>query len=265
VRLEQMLRTHPTHQALTAEDRPSFDRIHSLTVHDFQAQQSVIENHLQRAVEQYNVGLVVIDSIAANFRAYHNSSTSTGLTQRAGELIRLGGTLRRLARIYSMAIVVTNQVSDRFTKNGLPNSDINLRTSSPAPPSSAPSQSSSTMIGNTRLTLDYQQSFFTGWGDDVGTKETDLKSPALGLAWANQISARVVLKLAPDGPHALNMDGKRRRFCNVVFSPWSQPTTSVEYSIEAHGITSTPREPDQRYGASLDGVWEDDVADEEYP
>ncbi|MCJ1395850.1 hypothetical protein MMC18_008736, partial [Xylographa bjoerkii] len=53
------------------------------------------------------------------------------------------------------------------------------------------------------LTLDHQQRFFTGWGDNPPSHlyhashshppDHNLKTPSLGLVWANQIACRVAL------------------------------------------------------------------------
>jgi DNA repair protein RAD57 len=49
------------------------------------------------------------------------------------------------------------------------------------------------------LSLDYQKPFFTGWGDPYQSLTVrgpaDLKAPALGLVWTNQIACRIVLKV----------------------------------------------------------------------
>jgi DNA repair protein RAD57 len=270
-RLEQILESGPTYQELSSDDRPTFQRIHSLTIHDFKAQQAVVENHLSHAVEQYNAGLVVIDSVAANFRAYHNSSTSTGLKQRAAELIRLGAILRRLAKERNIAVIVTNQVSDRFVSNLLRPRDGDRRTSSPAT-STAPacqSQPASSVAAkqNPVLTLDHQQCFFTGWGNDSDTR-FDLKNPALGLAWANQLSARVVLKLGKDSARTVDAIGKRKRCVSLVFSSWGPPSKeSVQYSIEMQGVVSgadqkTIREHEELLDETL---WDIADEDEEFP
>ena len=271
-RLEQILEAHPKYRELPKTERPSFDQVHSMTVHDIKAQQSVVENHLPRAVEQYNAGLVVIDSVAANFRAYHNSATSSGLTQRATELIKLGGALRHLAKLHNLAVVVTNQISDRFVSNLMQPPGAILRMSSPTPSSTAASQSSlSTAIRNPKLTLDHQQCFFTGWGNDPGMNNDNMKNPALGLAWANQLSARVVLKLGGGGVRAHNAAGKRRRFVSLVFSPWSEPTgTPVEYAIEAEGIVHVKEEAkvvrEREHDELLEeGFWKNAEEDEEFP
>ncbi|RMZ91178.1 hypothetical protein DV736_g1572, partial [Chaetothyriales sp. CBS 134916] len=267
-RLEQVLEMHPHFRDLPSSVRPSFDRIHCLTVHDFNTQQLIIDHHLQRAVQEYNAGLVVIDSITANFRAYHNSSTSSGLAQRAIELNRLGAILRRVAREHQLAVIVTNQVSDRFVDNILRAPDSVWRTSSPVPSSAAPSQSSTaSLTQNAKLTLDYQQDFFTGWSHDAHSRNEELKNPALGLAWANQLSARVVLKFENDNIHSHRGLGKRHRTLSLVFSPWSAPTQlPVTYSIEAQGVAhvdeATPQDHDELLREAL---WEIDEENEEFP
>ncbi|RMD39268.1 hypothetical protein DV735_g5855, partial [Chaetothyriales sp. CBS 134920] len=270
-RLEQVLKMHPHFHSLPSSARPSFDRIHCLTVHDFDAQQAIIDHHLERAVQEYNAGLVVIDSITANFRAYHNSSTSSGLAQRAIELNRIGAILRRIAREHRLAVVVTNQVSDRFVGSVgsavRPAPDSSWRTSSPATPPIALSQSSTASSAqNSKLTLDYQQDFFTGWSSDAHSRHEELKNPALGLAWANQLSARVVLKLGNENIFSRGL-AKRRRTLSLVFAPWCAPTElPVEYSIEAQGIEHVPRAVSQEHDELLrESLWETDEENEEFP
>ncbi|RMZ77876.1 hypothetical protein DV738_g4196, partial [Chaetothyriales sp. CBS 135597] len=268
-RLEQILEMNPRFHALPPASRPSFDRIHCLTIHDFDTQQAIIDHHLQRAVREYNAGLVVIDSITANFRAYHNSSTSSGLAQRAIELNRIGAVLRRIAREHHLAVVVTNQVSDRFVGSVLlraPDSSCSWRTSSPAPSPTGLSQSSTASSAqNSKLTLDYQQDFFTGWGSNAHSRNEELKTPALGLAWANQLSARVVLKLENENISSGGL-AKRRRTLSVVFAPWCAPTKSpVKYSIEAQGISHVPEAIPQEHEELLrEALWETDEENEEF-
>ena len=115
-----------------------------------------------------------------------------------------------------------------------------------------------------RLTLDHQQRFFTGWGDtppggyEMGEK--NLKSPALGLVWANQIACRIALvregswaRSLPSGvgkevDGELVMGGaewasrKWRRWMRVVFAPWVKGVEAgergVEFEVWAGGVRS---------------------------
>ena len=81
---------------------------------DLESQDHILNYQLPVAIARYNVGLVVIDSITANFRAEHTSHDVNALSTRSGELAKLGQLLRNLAAQKDIAIVVANQVSDRF-------------------------------------------------------------------------------------------------------------------------------------------------------
>ena len=112
-RLNQILTTHPFYTALPATSRPTLDNIYTIPVNDLEAQDHILTFQLPLAVKRFNAGLVIIDSVAANYRAEHSTSSS-GLADRATELAKLGSLLRRLATEENIAVVVTNQVSDRF-------------------------------------------------------------------------------------------------------------------------------------------------------
>lgn len=81
---------------------------------DLESQDHILNYQLPVAIARYNVGLVVIDSITANFRAEHSSHDINSLSTRSGELAKLGHLLRNMAAKEDIAIVVANQVSDRF-------------------------------------------------------------------------------------------------------------------------------------------------------
>lgn len=217
-----------------------------------------MEYQLPIMVQRYNIGLVVVDSVAANYRAEHGSSVPKDLVNRAAQLAKLGRILRRLAITENLAVVVANQVSDRFEPIG---ERANLYTLSSSPSiSSQASQTQNALNGINHkdqarteiMSLDYQQRFFTGWGDEPGANADDLKTPALGLGWANQIAARIVLKM--DGSRVVNQtpsgaeeyiggslwrDRRKRRFLSLVFAPWVVGTlTPVEFEIRKEGLIS---------------------------
>lgn len=81
---------------------------------DLETQDHILNYQLPVAIKRYNVGLVVIDSITSNYRAEHTAHDISGLSTRSGELAKLGQMLRNLAASEDVAIVVANQVSDRF-------------------------------------------------------------------------------------------------------------------------------------------------------
>lgn len=242
-RLKQMLYSHPEYESMEPEDRPSLDYIHTIATNDLEAQEHILRYQLPVAVQRFNIGLVVLDSVAANFRAEHETRTPAGLAERAVELGKLGTMLRRVAIENKAAIVVTNQVADRFDDpRGM------LRSSSPATASSPalPGPTVPPEIAEIRRevqSLDYQQQFFTGWGDDRQEKRWQYKNPALGLAWANQISARIVLKMESERQEYVGgniwRDKKKSRTFAVVFAPWAPATyPAVRYEIGMQGIVS---------------------------
>ncbi|GAA5834460.1 hypothetical protein JCM11251_007014 [Rhodosporidiobolus azoricus] len=59
------------------------------------------------------VRLIVVDSIAAPFRA-ETETGSSGFAVRARDFAQLGDTLKRLAHVYNCAVLVINQVTDVF-------------------------------------------------------------------------------------------------------------------------------------------------------
>lgn len=233
-RLSQILASHPYLSALPASKRPNLTNILSITAMDLETQDHILAYQLPVAVQRYNVGLVIIDSITSNYRAEHTSTTMAALSTRSSELAKLGQMLRNLAASEDIAVVVANQVSDRFTDavdpapfapRGAPR-ESGVSSSSPMPrhlataaagettvPSSPPAIPSSPFVDDAQaiegvgdpatneiLSLLHQQRFFTGWGDKradllgVGYQKPALKTPALGLVWSSQVACRVALK-----------------------------------------------------------------------
>lgn len=262
-RLHQMLRSNPTYQNVSGDTRPTLDRVYTMSTHNFDHQENIILYKLPFLVEKNNIGLVVIDSVAANFRTQFQGASPAVLTRRALALARLGHVLRQIANKHNVAVVVTNQVGDRFDDARI-NPD-KFRSSSDTPTSSAatthnsqtkPTQTSMgppprpTLImsqaqKNEVMRLDYQQCFFTGWGEDYEKLFESLKTPTLGLSWANQINARVVLKIGQEMKTKTTDDSiseyKRRRHLAVVFAPWVSSTIiPVEYELCMQGPVSIP-------------------------
>jgi DNA repair protein RAD57 len=224
-----------------------------------EAQEHILEYQLPIMVQRFNVGLVIVDSVTANYRAEHGSSVPKDLANRATQLMKLGRMLRRLALTDNLAIVVANQVSDRFESiadRAVPNAVSSSPSISSSPASQAQNNSSETsqrdQFRANIMSLDHQQRFFTGWGDDPAVIADDLKTPALGLGWTNQIAARIVLKMegskvvdrAANGSEDhlggnLWRDRKKRRFLSLVFAPWVPGTLEpVEFEITKEGILS---------------------------
>jgi DNA repair protein RAD57 len=230
-RLHQLLQTHPKLNTLPEGRKPSLSQVLAIRTPDLESQDHILRYQVPVAIQRHNVGLIVIDSIASNYRAEFDARSKDGtaspvrrpgaqaMAERRTQLVQLGLYLRDLARRENVAIILSNQVADRFdpTTPYLPPDQPELRTSDP-------------------LTLDHQQRWFTGWGDLKGDyTQTSLKTPSLGLVWTNQISARVTLIMEP---HNHSHGKSRRRWLRVVFASWAAqtPGRGVEYEITAEGV-----------------------------
>ncbi|CZT19851.1 related to RAD57 protein [Ramularia collo-cygni] len=256
-RLTQILKKHPKLSDLSVDERPSLNRIHSTHIHDLEAQEHIIRYQVPVAIQKHNVGLLVIDSIAANYRAEFDKGRAgngaESMAKRSIQLVRTGALLQNIARTYNVAVVVANQVADRFlrvestlqapsqatqgTRQGSPAHSIgNTRSASTQPPSTF-----SVLSTDDPLALDHQQRFFTGWGDDPSI--TNIKTPSLGLVWTNQLATRIALLKEPVYEDKIYAAGDERnligwtRSCKVVFSAWCGEGNTV-FEIWEGGIRS---------------------------
>ncbi|KAF4581971.1 DNA repair protein rhp57 [Ophiocordyceps camponoti-floridani] len=193
-RLSQMLASNACFSR-GAGPRPSLDDIHATVTPDLESQEHILEYQVPVLLSRHPIGLLVVDSVAANYRAEFNrrpNGRGADMAARGADLVRLGALLRLLARSHGIAVVVANQVADRF--DAAPVAVIaSSSASSAAPSSSLPA------IAETRrpapppaLRLDHQQRWFTGWGDDPYALDP-AKTPSLGLVWTTQIACRIVL------------------------------------------------------------------------
>lgn len=266
-RLAQILQHHPQLQSLSVADRPSLDRVQSTHIHDLEAQEHILRYQLPVAILRHDVGLVVVDSIAANYRPEFSKGTAKAgaesLARRNAQLGQIGSLLRGLARKHDVAIVVANQVADRFapiepssqavavtqtTQHSRPTSPQQNGPATPGQPFqhvfSAPVSTQALISTDDPLALDHQQRFFTGWGDDVA--EANLKTPSLGLTWTSQLSARIaLLKTQVSGTHKAPVDGSEavsswRRTFKIVFSVWCAER-AIEFEITQGGVKAVAK------------------------
>lgn len=242
---------------------------------DLESQDHILRFHLPVAIRRHNIGLVILDSVTAHYRAEFErpgaSKHGANMAKRTTELVQLGRLLRDLARTEDVAVVVANQVADRFPSSHNAPSPLRPRTQSsplarrgvagalvaPASPASAPPDSQAVAPASAHrgavLTLDHQQRFFTGWGDAAGAR--DLKTPSLGLVWTSQVACRVALVKRPvygregEGWADEEDGGVRvlrgwRRWVKVVFCAWAEGSGkgvgegAVEFEITKGGVGS---------------------------
>lgn len=284
-RLAQMLDANPILQAAAPEDRPSLDRIHSAVTPDLETQDHILEFQVPVLLSRHDIGLLILDSVAANYRAEFERQGSHGsnMAARSAELVRLGALLRDLARRHNLAVVVANQVADRFassapiSRNPPPRSSGAVQESPlasrsmPPPSTNFPSTPSSSIPFSLQdpdgpppppaLLLDYQQRWFTGWGDEPRASYS-FKTPSLGLVWTTQIACRVALLKRPvygRTRHAAPIDADDdadlatptlknwRRWMKVVFAPHTAASSqgledAVEFEVTMGGLKMVVKE-----------------------
>ncbi|GJE86856.1 DNA repair protein [Phanerochaete sordida] len=188
------------------------------------------------------VKLIVIDALAELFHT--NTETSfASLNERSRNLAELATLLHGLASAHRVAVVVLNEVADVIDRGPAPDArphEVAYR----------------------------EQARFFGRGDSVPGE--DAKEAALGLVWANQVNARIMLsrtkrmryldaheaqavkrpRREPDvdaGTSRVAVAGQdgeqpiRLRRLTVVFSSVAQPG-SLDYIITPGGIVALPEE-----------------------
>jgi DNA repair protein RAD57 len=280
-RLSQLLQSHPA--LISADPKPTLDSVISIVTPDLESQDHILRFQVPVAIRRHGIRLIILDSVAANYRAEferpgpgNGQTIGANMAQRSSELVKLGQLLRDLAREQNIAIVVANQVTDRFSSVGGGSSPILNRVTQSSPlarrsgggtmPSSslAPSAPGAGDVGGDigtvfksttdPMSLDHQQRWFTGWGDDPHPSYVtikNLKTPALGLIWTTQIACRIALIKRPVyGPGLVadeeNERGepvlrKWRRWMKVVFAPHVAPSgpglqEAVEFEIKGEGM-----------------------------
>jgi DNA repair protein RAD57 len=113
------------------------------------------------------------------------------------------------------------------------------------------------------MSLDHQQRWFTGWGDDPHPSHLslkNLKTPSLGLIWTTQIACRIALIKRPVyGRPSIVADEENdrgepvlkrwRRWLKVVFAPHVGATGpglqgAVEFEIKGMGLAAVKKKGD---------------------
>jgi len=235
-RLSQILNGHPFFRDLAPAEKPTLDNVIGAVTPDLESQDHILSFQVPVLVARHNIGLIILDSVAANYRAeFERGSGGSNLAARGSDLTRLGWQLHELAREHGLAVVVANQVADRFNSPAaaamVPRSSLvsalqsNRKHTQDSPLASRSYQPSvplpnaeptSSMAETTMairssmpepmpedgppappaLLLDHQQRWFTGWGDDP-YQVNGLKTPSLGLVWSTQIASRIALYKRP--------------------------------------------------------------------
>jgi len=188
--------------------------------------------------------LLIIDSLADLLLEDTKTSTAT-LADRSRNLSAIAAQLHALAATHQLAIVVINRVTDVWERR-------------PQDPDASPPGSSELIYAD--------QARIFGRAEDGATK-----SAALGLVWANQVNARVMLSRTARHRPALHTEGhhhhdrKRQRAeggavavrvhdvvvrrLTVVFSSVCVPA-SVDFVITSRGVETLADDDDDRLGGN---------------
>jgi DNA repair protein RAD57 len=182
------------------------DQIYYYNCNDLETQEHIVTYQLPVLLARYPIGLIILDSVTANYRAEFDRAPSqkplsqpAQMAQRSKDLRKLAGTLKDLAIEWNVAVVTANQVTDSFKRSS-------------SQSTTQPSQQDEEL-----LSLDYQAQWFDGLVDEKGEAT---KKPALGLVWTNLITSRIML--VRDNPAHTRI--------KVVFSPFARPA-SIRYAI----------------------------------
>ncbi|KAF9264900.1 hypothetical protein L218DRAFT_958071 [Marasmius fiardii PR-910] len=233
---ERLVQISENHPKLTSSSCGLRD-IHTMSVPTIPVLLSALKRTLPLFIEQTKahppfkpVKLLVIDALGELFHTSHKTSTNT-LIERSKNITEISQFLHNLASCHNMIVVVLNEVVDAFERE-------------PG------------FKGIENLGLPYaEQSRWFGQPD--GAVGEARKEASLGLVWANQVNARIMLSRTgrrrfvdngtvqkrpkPGGAGTLSMPDSEDtttliRRLSVIFSSVSTPT-SLDYIVNMAGVS----------------------------
>ncbi|KAH6918876.1 P-loop containing nucleoside triphosphate hydrolase protein [Coprinopsis sp. MPI-PUGE-AT-0042] len=232
-RLAQILESNPS----LPEKNCNLSNVHTIKIGTIDMLTSVLTNLLPGFIQQHltsshPVKLVIIDALTELFHSADKTSKSS-LFDRSKELNKLSSTLHALATMHNIAVVVINEVADRFERGA-------------------------STSGNPNAELVYsEQSRHFNTCDSVPGENT--KEASLGLVWANQVNVRILMsrtrrrryvdpnelqhkraRLPSPGPPPSEISTTEEqatliRRMSIVFSSVC-PSTSMDYIIAQKGV-----------------------------
>lgn len=239
-RLRQILSHRIGTEQGEGEVENAMSRVHATTLSDLETFQHVLRYQLPIMCERIKPSIVIVDSIAANFRGEGLGRSPKDLAERGRTLVETAEVLRRVAGM-GIAVVCANQVADRFGGLSaepepepeapsdeipevieLPSTSSSSSTQKAKPNySPAPSQRGEENLAAYRQkvrlkdlkSLDYQSGWISGFPD--GSRQ-----PSLGMVWTNVLACRIVVRREEGGGG--------RRWMERVFCDWAPPVTRGE-------------------------------------
>ncbi|KAI9008355.1 P-loop containing nucleoside triphosphate hydrolase protein [Gaertneriomyces semiglobifer] len=195
--------------------------IHTLHIRDQETQDHILSYQVPAEMARRKIRLVIIDSIAANFRGDETSATWSA-PERAKVLYHVGRILKKAAFENNAAIVCINQVADDF--------------------------SDSKLDGIVHCTRVGESFLVTSGQREVGD---DKVVPALGLSWSNTVNVRIKVwrrdkcRLPTTEyvmqPNSAKSDDPTTRMMKVCFAP-HLPSTMTGFAISTRGVVGVVSE-----------------------
>ncbi|KAF9066871.1 P-loop containing nucleoside triphosphate hydrolase protein [Rhodocollybia butyracea] len=240
------------HPLLASSEQCGLDDIHTMPVPNVEfmihglskllpdfVQRKLIEHESNSTIKP--IRLVIIDALGELFHSSDKTSSQT-LVQRSHNITEISSHLHSIASKYSIIIIVLNEVLDAFDR-GLDTDELGLSYAN--------------------------QSRWFGRAHSLPGE--DRKEASLGLVWANQINARIMMSRTGRRRDIKHEPTKRRRadvgyiaqnLCaddtdrleivrrlSIIFSSVSAPG-SVDYIVDAGGITALEGTEDAPTGKS---------------
>jgi DNA repair protein RAD57 len=262
-RLVQLLHEHP----LLAGSRCTLDNVQTSSTKTVSSLLRILSDVLPASIlnnantfaaapPRPPLKLLVVDSLAELL--HHDDdgakTSTTTLAERSRNLSAIAAQLHALAATHDLAVVALNRVTDVWDRDRRADADLGLRPS--------------------ELLYADQARIFDGRADSEGGGGS--KSAALGLVWANQVNARIMLsrterrqqrqqrhanryypvavaankegghdrkRLRAEGGGAVRADDVGVRRLSVVFSSVCAPG-SVDFVITSRGVETLPTDED---------------------
>ncbi|KZT59167.1 P-loop containing nucleoside triphosphate hydrolase protein [Calocera cornea HHB12733] len=246
-RLTQIKSAHPSLSIL--DDKLALDHLHTSTCKTPEMLIHTLTYPLRRLAQSiasslHPIRLLIIDSLAWLFRTESDKGLSSSLFERSKFLSHIASLLRGLARDFGLAVVVLNHVSTIFD---------NDRPPQPAPASQTSSSSSQSGSQQLDQGISYRDQSRWFGSSGPGTRY----EAALGLVWANEVNARLMLSRTHFRHYFETEEGrpaKRRRTnggdpadraedyarvrrLDLIFHP-DAPPANLDFIVTAAGIKS---------------------------
>jgi len=232
------------------------ENVHTISVPTVASLQYIVTTTLPAFIKQRSlnqdtkpVRLVIIDALGELFHSENKTTTST-LVERSKNITILSAALRELAHIHQIAIVVLNEVIDRFDRPVQDHGD------------------------QTDLLYDTQ----SRWFSTAAYFGESQKEASLGLVWATQVNTRIMLTRTGRRRYLGEQDVPKRRRLNqsqddreqaveppiqdtqsilirrlsVIFSNVTLPV-SLDYIVTERGITALTGDKSEHEGRDISG------------